>query len=394
MRTSIPVSSLYPLLGLSASAFLFNTSEFMPIGLLLDISQSFGMSPGHTDIMITLYAWFVGFLSLPLMLATCRMAPKRLLLFTMALFVIGQAGSGLAVNFPMLVAFRIVVACAHSIFWAIVGPLATQIVPRGHQPFALSMVATGTSIAMILGLPLGRLIGLALGWRMTFLFLSFVSLLDMAYLWRIFPVLTQGAPFTLHDLPGLLRNPIVMGVSFLALLYAGSHFTVYSYIEPFLETVAHFSAQGITWTLVFLGVCGIGGSAVFFRFYEARRQPVFYFELGALLAVMVLFLPAASFRPTMLLCCMVFGMIFTMFGTTMQAELIRGCPQAAAPVAMAIYSGIFNVGIASGTWLGGHLVSRDLLSYIGFAGAVLAVGATLVALCFYVPKIKAGSGQP
>ena len=234
MRTSIPVSSLYPLLGLSASAFLFNTSEFMPIGLLLDISQSFGMSPGHTGIMITLYAWFVGFLSLPLMLATCRMAPKRLLLFTMALFVIGQAGSGLAVNFPMLVAFRIVVACAHSIFWAIVGPLATQIVPRGHQPFALSMVATGTSIAMILGLPLGRLIGLALGWRMTFLFLSFVSLLDMAYLWRIFPVLTQGAPFTLHDLPGLLRNPIVMGVSFLARLYAGSYFTVYSYIEPFL----------------------------------------------------------------------------------------------------------------------------------------------------------------
>ena len=77
-----------------------------------------------------------------------------------------------------------------------------------------------------------------------------------------------------------------------------------------------------------------------------------------------------------------------------QAELIRGFPQAAAPVAMAIYSGIFNVGIASGTWLGGHLVSRYLLSYIGFAGAVLAVGATLVALCFYVPKIKAGSGQP
>lgn len=155
MRTSIPVSSLYPLLGLSASAFLFNTSEFMPIGLLLDISQSFGMSPGHTGIMITLYAWFVGFLSLPLMLATCRMAPKRLLLFTMALFVIGQAGSGLAVNFPMLVAFRIVVACAHSIFWAIVGPLATQIVPRGHQPFCPFHGCNGYIHCHDLGAPLG-----------------------------------------------------------------------------------------------------------------------------------------------------------------------------------------------------------------------------------------------
>ena len=142
------------------------------------------------------------------------------------------------------------------------GPLATQIVPRGASAFCPSMVATGTSIAMILGLPWGRLIGLALGWRMTFLFLSFVSLLDMAYLWRIF-LCWRGA-FTLHDLPGLCEIPLSWVCPSWPLLYAGSYFTVYSYIEPFLETVAHFSAQGITWTLVFLGVCGIGGSAVFF----------------------------------------------------------------------------------------------------------------------------------
>ena len=199
----------------------------------------------------------------------------------------------------MLVAFRIVVACAHSIFWAIVGPLATQIVPRGHQPFALSMVATGTSIAMILGLPLGRLIGLALGWRMTFLFLSFVSLLDMAYLWRIFPVLTQGAPFTLHDLPGLCEIPLSWVCPSWPFCMQAPISRSTATSSPFLKRWPISRPKALRGHLSSFGVCGIGGSAVFFRFYEARRQPVFYFELGALLAVMVLF---CRQRPSARLC--------------------------------------------------------------------------------------------
>lgn len=78
MMTTIPLKYIWPLVGLSASAFVFNTSEFMPIGLLTDISDSFSMTPGQTGIMITVYAWVVGLLSLPLMLATCQMNQKKI----------------------------------------------------------------------------------------------------------------------------------------------------------------------------------------------------------------------------------------------------------------------------------------------------------------------------
>ena len=80
MLPSIPPKYFLPLVGLAVSAFVFNTSEFMPIALLTDISDSFGKTPAETGIMITAYAWVVVLMSLPLMLAACRMEPKRLLL--------------------------------------------------------------------------------------------------------------------------------------------------------------------------------------------------------------------------------------------------------------------------------------------------------------------------
>lgn len=63
MFRSIPLKYVLPLLGLTVSAFIFNTSEFMPIGLLMDISQSFAMTESQTGIMITVYAWVVALLS-------------------------------------------------------------------------------------------------------------------------------------------------------------------------------------------------------------------------------------------------------------------------------------------------------------------------------------------
>lgn len=274
MFRAIPLKYVLPLLGLTVSAFIFNTSEFMPIGLLMDISQSFAMTESQTGIMITVYAWVVALLSLPLMLLVCQMEMRRLLLGTMGLFVLGQLASGLALNFPMLMAARIGVACAHSIFWSIAAPMATRLVTRTHRPLALSMIVTGSAVAMIFGLPLGRVIGLYAGWRMTFLVITVTALAVLIYLAFVFPKLASDASFSRDELPKLLKNPVVISVYILSVLFATAYFTAYSYIEPFLKTVAAFSDQGITSTLMLLGVSGLLGSFVFSRFYNHFRYGV------------------------------------------------------------------------------------------------------------------------
>ena len=155
-----------PLVGITLSAFIFNTSEFMPIGLLTDIAMDFGISEARAGLLISIYAWVVMAMSLPLMILCSRIPLRPLLLGVIALFAVSQVFSSISTGYYTLLASRIGVAFAHSVFWSIATPIATRIVPASHQSTAMGMVVTGTSIAMIFGLPMGRFIGLAAGWRM------------------------------------------------------------------------------------------------------------------------------------------------------------------------------------------------------------------------------------
>ena len=200
------------LVGLTLSVFIFNTSEFIPTALLTDIGNDFGLTEAKAGMLISVYAWVVMALSLPLMLMTSRMEMRKLLLGVMAVFTSFQVMSFLSVSFGMLMFSRIGVACAHSIFWSIVSIIAVRIVPESHKSIALSMIVTGSSIAMILGLPLGRVIGLSVGWRMTFLSIGAVALVVFLYLFTLLPKVPSGGGMTAHDLPAMLKNKVRIGI--------------------------------------------------------------------------------------------------------------------------------------------------------------------------------------
>ena len=146
MKDRMQLREWLPLLGLTFSAFIFNTSEFMPIGLLTDIADTFRMSEAGAGLMITLYALVVMLMSLPLMLLASKLDFRKLLLGTILLFGICQILSATAQSFAMLMLSRIGVACTHAIFWSIASPLAVRVVSEKFHSLALSLIATGTSM--------------------------------------------------------------------------------------------------------------------------------------------------------------------------------------------------------------------------------------------------------
>ena len=187
MNDRMSLKEWLPLIGMTFSAFIFNTSEFMPIGLLSDIAADFHMTEAGAGMLISVYAWIVMLLSLPLMLLVCRMEMRKLLLCTVLLFSIFQFLSSISTGYGILMASRIGVACTHAVFWSIASPMAVRFVPEKFRSLALGMIVTGTSIAMIVGLPLGRVVGLWIGWRMTFLCVALLSLLIFLYLCLVEP---------------------------------------------------------------------------------------------------------------------------------------------------------------------------------------------------------------
>lgn len=188
MRTSnmMQTKNWMALVGLTCAAFIFNTSEFIPIGLLTDIANDFLTTEAQAGMIISIYAFVVMLLSLPLMIVVSRFEMKKLLSSVIFVFVGFQLLSAVSTSYHMLMLSRIGVACAHAIFWSIVSPLAVRTVPEKYKSLALSMIVTGTSVAMIFGLPIGRIIGLHIGWRMTFLCIGIFAFVLMIYLMLCF----------------------------------------------------------------------------------------------------------------------------------------------------------------------------------------------------------------
>lgn len=390
MKEKIPLKELLALLGLTVSAFIFNTSEFIPIGLLSDIAASFGLTEAAAGLMITVYSWAVMLLSLPLMLLVCRMDFRRLLLGTCGLFFIFQLLSAMAPSFFLLLLARLGVACAHAVFWSIASPAAVRIVPEKHQPLALSMIVTGTSIAMILGMPLGRMIGLSLGWRMTFLTIGGVALAVTIYLGFLFPKIPGSQSFTLGQLPALFKRPALTAIYILTFLIAGAYYTGYSYIEPFLKQVGGLGDGTITLALTVFGAAGLLGSFLFSRFYSRARSLFLILATAGVAGALLLLLPASASAVLVVVLCAFWGMSATAFNVTCQSEVIRCAPGEGSAVAMSIFSGIFNLGIGCGTWLGGAICTGASIQWIGFAGGAVAALASLYCGMRVTGLLKAG----
>lgn len=386
MKTKMSLKEWLPLIGMTISAFLVNTSEFMPIGLLTDISNDFNMTAAQAGVMITAYSWTVTILSLPLMLLACKIEPKKLLLGTLTVFSTCQVLSVISIGFPFLVVSRIGVACAHSIFWAIASPLAVRVVSKEHQSKALSAIITGTAIAMVLGMPLGRMIGLQIGWRMTFLCVAVISFLVLVYLAFVFPKIENTESFSINQLPELFKNSRLMITYIITFLFAAVYYTTYSYIEPFLQRVAGFPSTLVTITLMLFGVAGLSGSYLFSRYYDDHRFAFVQAVLFGFAGALGLLYPASINMYMIILVCAIWGIAAMAFQTSFQAEIIGCVSTAASSVAMAIFSAIFNLGIGSGTWLGGVVYTNTSLNFIGFVGAMIVLVAAFISFIKFRSK--------
>ena len=376
-----------PVIGLTLSAFIFNTSEFIPIGLLSDIASDFNITESHAGLMITVYAWVVALASLPLMLIFAKTESKKLMLSITALFVVSHVLSGLASDFYMLMLSRMGVACAHAIFWSIVTPLAVKTAPEGKQSTALSFIVSGSSIAMIVGLPLGRTIGLYAGWRATFLIIGAVALVILCILAAVLKRTPGESNFSIRKLPALFKNPALLGIYLLTVIAITGHFTVYSYIEPFMGQVAGMGSTLITLVLTLFGIVGIFGSVIFSKFYD--RHPGFFIKYAVSgICIFLLLLQAASFSIwSEFLLCVFWGLAINSYNLVFQSEIIRNAPQGTA-VAMSIYSGIYNVGIGTGALVGGAVCDGIGIRYIGYIGGTICLAALIYCLKKLIPALR------
>lgn len=362
---------------LAVGAFIFNTTEYIPIALLSDIGQSFGKAATEVGMMITVYAWIVALLSLPLMLMTKNIERRKLLLALFALFVVFHALSFFSWNFNILLVSRIGIALTHAVFWSITASLAVRLAPTGKTNQALGLLSTGTVLAMVLGIPLGRVVGQYFGWQLSFLLIGVCAAGVMLVLAKNLPALPSQNTGSLSSLPSLFKRRNLMLLYAMTVLIITAHFTAYSYIEPFVLQVGGFKAEQVTIVLSLYGLAGFAASYLFGKWFAKSQR---LFMLGAVAVILLsalLLLPFASFPYAVYALVFIWGVAIVIVSLGMVSKVLSFASDA-TDVANSIYSGLYNVGIGGGALLGHYVTVWFGLSNIGIAGALLAAAGLAV----------------
>ena len=354
----------------SLYAFIFNTTEFVPVALLSDIALSFEMETAIVGLMITVYAWMVFLGSLPLMLLTAKVERKKLLFSIFSLFIISHILSVVAWNFWVLLISRIGIALAHAIFWSITASLVIRVAPRDKKQQALGLLALGSSLAMILGLPLGRMIGQVLDWRSTFTVIGVIATLVMLLMWKLLPHLPSKNAGSLASIPVLMKRPLLVGIYLLVMMIISGHFTTYSYIEPFAINISQFVPEIATMMLFIFGLAGVVGSFLFGRLYAKNSRNFIACAMMLVMLPQLLLFPLKHFEIAIFLLVFLWGIGITSLSIALQMRVLQLAPDA-TDVATAIYSGIYNVGIGAGALFGSIVIHQLGLEYVGLIGGGL-----------------------
>ncbi|GAA5113542.1 sugar transporter [Orbus sasakiae] len=368
-------------ISLGFAAFIFNTTEFVPIALLPDISNSFNMNEQDSGIMVTVYAWVVAALCLPLILLLSNTERKRLLIIVFALFIIGHVMCYFATLFNLLLIGRIIVAGSHAVFWSITSALAIRIAPPGKKSQALAIITTGTSLAAILGIPIGRIIGELFGWRSTFLIIGILALLILFILIKVLPKLPSINTGSAKNLPVIMKRAALVGIFISAAMAVAGSFTAYTFIAKFSTDLVGMTKNEFTILLLFFGFSGIFGSIIFGKINSKHPLGILPISIALMTLVLLALYSARISSILFFVLCFFWGIAYTCMMLSQQIKVLELASDA-TDIAMAIYSGIVNVGIGAGALIGQQVINSydDKVNWVGYYGGAIA----FVSLCITV----------
>lgn len=366
-------------LAVASAVFTVTATETMPIGLLPEMAADLRVSEGTIGLTVTLYGVFAGFLAPVLTAATRRLDRKRLLIVILAVFVAGNVLTATATNYTWLMLVRLLVGFIHGVLWAIVASIAVRLVPANLSVRATAVVFSGISLASVIGVPLGTMVGQWLNWRAAFWGLAVCSALALGATAVLMPTMPPRGGVHLSDLPRLLTRGNLRAALAVTAVVVIAHYAAYTYVTPFLLRNVGLAPGMIGSLLLSFGVAGVAGNflagAVIGRM--TLRTVVIGLTAGTGVSLALL-LAAGTWQPGAVAFLLSWGIAYSALPVALQTLIFRSVPHA-REAATSLYVLSFNVSIALGALAGSVALDRSGPSMVMTTAVALCAVALLLA---------------
>ncbi|WP_010499378.1 MFS transporter [Paenibacillus elgii] len=378
------MSSTWKIYFLAIVSFLVGTSEYVISGILDKISDTMGISITSAGQLVTVFSFVYAICTPILMALTAKIERQKLLVGALGVFVAANILSFVLPGFGLFVLARVLMALGAGMVVVTALDIAAKIAPEGKQASSIATVVMGFTTSLIIGVPLGRMIAAAYGWKSVFGFIAITGLLAIFVLYKTIPRVKGDAPVPLSKQLALLKNKkVALGLS-ITFFWLGGYSIAYTYISPYLLKVAGLNEEVLSGVLLAFGVASLIGSK--FGGYSTDKWGVSSTLTGGmLLHIAALILLSVTIALTDSWLFVVAVLVLWSFaawssGPTQQYNLIRIEPNYSG-VMLGLNQSTMQLSMAAGAGIGGLAVDRVSLSSIpwfGTIGVVIAVAASFV----------------
>ena len=389
---SSPLRAWLAVASVTVGAFAFVTTEFLPVGLLPQVAQTFDVLPGTAGLMVTIPGIMAAISAPGMMLAAGRVNRRLILILLSVMLLASNLLSAFAPSFPVMLVGRAMLGGALGGFWTLALAAAGRLVKAHEAPRATAMILAGVTCATVIGVPLGTFIAGFASWRMSFIATAVLVAVALIAQFALLPSLPSKAALRFADLVMLVRRPFPRKSLLMVALIFGAHFSSYTYIAPFLQD-AHFSASTITAVLLGFGIIGFVSNFAVSTFVARKLK-------GTLAAMTLLLLFALLTMPLLKDMAPVVTGVVLMWGVAFGAIplCVSVWMQEAAPdlpeAGSALFVGIIQVAIAVGSSAGGTIVDHAGIPVDFWFGSVLAILGLITLASFRTVRQNAQTNTP
>jgi MFS transporter, DHA1 family, inner membrane transport protein len=373
-------------LALTAGAFGIGTTEFIIMGLLLQVAADMHVSVPVAGLLISGYALGV-FVGAPVLTLATR---QTVLLVLMAIFTLGNAACALAPNYELLMAARVLTSLAHGSFFGVGSVVATSLVAEDKRASAISTMFIGLTVATLLGVPFGAWFGLMLGWRAAFWAVTVIGVIAFAVLAALVPghVGNGGKPISLAEEVAVLGRPqVLLGLAMTVFGFAGL-FAVFTYIQPILTRFTGFSEAAVSPILLVFGVGLAIGNVAGGKLADRGLARALIGTLAALAIVLLGLASVLSIKILAIALILLLGIAAFATVAPLQLRVLEAAGPSGRTLASSLNIAAFNLGNALGAWAGGVTIDRGLgLSALPLVAAgITAIGLVLALWSFRLDR--------
>ncbi|AKF95050.1 MFS transporter [Brevibacillus laterosporus] len=368
---------------LTIVSFVVGMVELIIGGILDLVATDLGVSLGKAGFLITMFS-LVFAISAPILLTlTAGIERKRLTMLSLLVFLIGNVIAVISPSYTMLLLARIISAASGSLLVVLCVTIASSLVAIPYRARAIGVVFMGISASLVLGVPIGLLIGNSFGWRAPFILISILTMLSMTGVHFFMGRIEPKPAIPVWKQLGTLKNRSVLFTQLTSFLFLAGHLTLYAYLTPFLKMKLGLDGTWVSIIYVIFGIAAVfgGGFGGFLSDRFGTKRTIL--SVISVFALTIFMIPYTTFAlPLFLVVMIIWSMLSWAITPALQSYLIESAPES-SDIQQSLNNSALHFGIAFGSLIGGIVIERASIDWNATVGGLiimLALGSAVFSM--------------